>query len=136
MSVLFGTDDWIKALKTEVNGSEKYRNAAKTWEGDFYFVIDAGQGIPETVYMYMDLWHGECREAYKVDDPGEKSPAFVLSGPVTVWRKVLEKKADPIRTMMTRQLKLQGNMMKIMKVPRAATELVECCTRLDTEWPD
>jgi putative sterol carrier protein len=36
---------------------------------------------------------------------------------------------------MTRQLKLKGNMMKIMKAPKAATELVECATRVDTGWP-
>jgi putative sterol carrier protein len=42
---------------------------------------------------------------------------------------------DPIRGLMTRQLKLQGNMMKIMKVPKSATELVNCCAKVDTEWP-
>jgi putative sterol carrier protein len=136
MAIEFGTDAWVKALMAEVNNSEAYAQAAKTWEGDFYFVVDQGPGVPEGVYMYMDLWHGECRDAFAVDDPGQKEPAFVLSAPLPIWRKVLDKKLDPIRGLMTRQLKLKGNMMKIMKVPKAATELVECCTRLDTEWPD
>jgi putative sterol carrier protein len=136
MAIDFATDQWIKALMTEINGSEAYRKAARTWEGDFYFVINSGPSVPDEIHMYMDLWHGECRNAFRVDDPAEQSPAFVLSGPLPVWRKLLEKKIDPIRSMMTRQLKLKGNMMKIMKVPKAATELVECCTRLETKWPD
>jgi len=37
--------------------------------------------------------------------------------------------------MVTRQLKLKGNMLKIMKAPKAATELVAAATRIDTEWP-
>jgi putative sterol carrier protein len=54
---------------------------------------------------------------------------------VDAWRKVIEKKVDPIRALMTRQLKLQGTMTKIMKQPKAATELVNCCTLVETTWP-
>ncbi|MBK7920541.1 MAG: hypothetical protein IPJ94_30680 [Chloroflexi bacterium] len=49
--------------------------------------------------------------------------------------KVVEKKIDPIKGLMTRQLKLRNSMMKIMKAPKAAIELVECTTHIDTEWP-
>jgi putative sterol carrier protein len=135
MGVPFATEAWIKALQTELNKSEGYREAASTWEGDFYFVVTAGGGIPADVHMYMDLWHGECREAMEISDPAAKDPAFVMSAPVDVWRKVVDKKLDPIKGLMTRQLKLKGNMMKIMKAPKAAIELVECTTRIDTEWP-
>jgi putative sterol carrier protein len=131
----FPSDDWIKALMVEVNKSDGYREAAKNWEGDFYFVVNAGEGVPDDVYLYMDLWHGECRDAYAATDPGEKTPEFVIQAPLANWRKVLEKKVDPIRALMTRQLKLQGTMTKIMKQPKAATELVNCCTLVDTEWP-
>jgi putative sterol carrier protein len=36
---------------------------------------------------------------------------------------------------MSRQLKLKGNMMKVMKAPKAATELVACAMQVDTDWP-
>jgi putative sterol carrier protein len=36
--------------------------------------------------------------------------------------------------MMTGQLKLKGNMVKIMKAPKAAAELVNCCTLVPTEF--
>jgi len=35
---------------------------------------------------------------------------------------------------MTRQLKLQGNMMKIMRYPKAAKEIVSCCSRVPTVY--
>ena len=135
MGIPFATDEWIEALKEEINNSQAYREAAKTWEGDFYFVVNKGEGIEEDTYLYMDLWHGECRQAYRVTDPSQKSPAFVMNAPLSVWRKVFDKKLDPIRGLVSRQLKLKGNMMKIMKTPKAAIELVECCTRIDTEYP-
>ena len=49
---------------------------------------------------------------------------------------VIEKKLDPIQGLVTRQLKLQGNLMKIMKAPKAALELVNCCTLVPTEFPE
>lgn len=136
MAIKFPSDEWIKALMEQVNASESYREAAKTWEGDFYFVINAGEGVPQEVHLYMDLWHGECRDAYEATDPSQKTPEFIIRAPVSGWRKVIEGKVDPIRALMTRQLKLQGKMTKIMRTPKAATELVKCCTFVETEWPE
>ena len=133
---MFPSDEWIKALMVRVNESESYREAAQKWEGDFYFVINAGPGVPEDVYLYMDLWHGACRDAYAADGSNDKTPEFVIRAPVAAWRKVIEKKVDPIRALMTRQLRLQGTMTKIMKFPKAATELVNCCTLVETTWPE
>ncbi len=136
MSVLFPSDEWIKALMVQLNESEAYRQAAKTWEGDFYFIVSASPGVPEDVYLYMDLWHGECRGAFEATNQNAQSPEFVINAPLAVWRKVIEANLPPIRGLMTRQLKLQGNMAKIMKAPKAATELVNCCTLVETSWPE
>ena len=136
MAIKFATEEWIKALKDELNNSEAYREAAKTWEGDFYFVVSKGGAIPEDVYMYMDLLHGDCLEAFEVKNASDKTPAFVMSAPIDVWHKVVGQELDPIKGMMTRQLKLKGNMMKIMKAPKAAIELVNCTAAIDTEWPE
>ena len=135
MAILFAADEWAKALQLELNGSDAYRKAAAKWEGDFYFVVEKGSGVPEDVYMYLDLWHGEARDAYLEKDSTAQKPAFTLRAPLEIWKGVLDKKIDPIRGIMTRQLQLKGNMMKIMKAPKAATELVESAARVDTEWP-
>jgi putative sterol carrier protein len=135
MGIMFATDEWAKALMQAVNSSEAYAKAAANWEGDFYFITTAGQGIAKDTYLYLDLWHGKARDAYLVEDPSQKATAFELRAPVDVWRKVLEKKIDPIRGIMSSQLKLKGNMMTVLKSPKAATELVACAMKVDTEWP-
>ena len=135
MAIPFPTDEWIKALMVEINKSEAYRKAAAKWEGDFYFHVTASPGVPKDVYLYMDLWHGECRDAFEAAAQGDKTPEFVMSASLPIWRRVIETKLDPIQGLMTRQLKLKGKMVKIMKAPKAATELVNCCTKIDTGWP-
>ncbi|MEJ2751844.1 MAG: SCP2 sterol-binding domain-containing protein [Candidatus Promineifilaceae bacterium] len=136
MAYQFATEEWVKALQEELNNSEAYREAAKNWEGDFYFIVEKGQGIAEDIYLYLDLWHGEARQAYLQGDPASKKTAFELRAPLDTWKGVLNKKIDPIKGIMTRQLKLKGNMMKIMKSPKAATELVESAASVETTWPE
>lgn len=136
MAIKFPSEEWLKALCKELNNSQAYRDAAKTWEGDFYFIVEPEGAFKETVTYYMDLWHGECRSAFVVTDEKEKTPEFRIRAPLSKWRRVIEKKLDPIQGMVTRQLKLQGNLMKIMQAPKAAMELVNCCTLVPTEFSE
>ena len=134
MAIKFPTDEWIKALCAELNSSEAYARVAKTWEGDFYFVVEAGGPLSQEVCLYMDLWHGACREAYEVADRSQKTPEFVMSAPYANWCRVIRRQLDPIKGLMSRQLSLKGNMSKIMRAPQAAKELVACCAKVDTEF--
>ncbi len=135
MAYQFPSDAWVKALMEDLNRSEAYAEAAKTWEGDFYFIVGPGGTLDKTAILYTDLWHGKCREAYLVTDESAKTPVFRMSAPVATWKKVLTKKLDPIQGLVTGQLKLRGNMAMVMKSVKAAKELVESCTRVETEFP-
>jgi putative sterol carrier protein len=135
MAYMFPSDEWIRAMAEVVNESESYRKSATQWEGDFYWVVEPGPGVPEPVVLYIDLWHGEARSACAVADESEKSPEFVVRAPVNTWRRVIEKKLDPIQGLITGQLKLTGTMSKIMRFPKAAAELVNCSTKVPTEFP-
>ncbi len=42
--IKFATDEWIKALMEVINKSEAYAQAARNWEGDFYFIVEPGEG--------------------------------------------------------------------------------------------
>lgn len=131
----FATDAWIQQLHHEVNRSEAYRQAARIWEGDFYFVVEPEGSLAEPVYMYMDLWHGASRAAFVAQDPAEKNPEFIISAPVSTWQDVIELRLDPLKGLMTKKLKLKGNMAKIMRAVKAANELVRCTTRVPTKFP-
>lgn len=133
---VFPSEEWVKALEYELNHNEGYNEAGKNWEGDFYFVVepDKDSALKEPVYMYMDLWHGTCREAFIVTDKEAKKPAFIMSGTYSKWKRVVTKQLDPIQGLMTGQLKLKGNMVMVMKNVKAAQEMVNACTRIDAEF--
>ncbi len=132
----FPSDEWLQALKDELNASEAYARAARDWEGDFYFIIAPEGDLRKPVYLYVDLWHGTCRSARVVEDPAEEEPAYRMKATPRVWKKVISKELDPIQGLLTRQIHLQGDMMQVMRSVKAAQELVECVTRAPTEFPE
>ncbi|HEM60911.1 MAG TPA: hypothetical protein ENO24_01355 [Chloroflexi bacterium] len=134
--IRFASDEWARAFMEQINQSEAYAEAAKSWEGDFFFIIEHGEHVPEPIYIYVDLWHGECREAFSTTDPSVKNPVFRMSGPLENWRRVVEKTLDPLQGLLTRQFKLQGDMVKIMRAVKAAQELVNCTALVPTEFPE
>jgi putative sterol carrier protein len=128
------SDEWIKELSAQLNASESYERSAKDWEGDFVFIIEADSALSGTAYLYLDLYHGKSPSARQLAGVDEVKAAFILSAPFSTWQRVIEGKLDPIQGMMTRQLKLQGNMMQVMRYPKAAKEIVSCCTLVPTDF--
>jgi putative sterol carrier protein len=134
-AIPFATDAWVRRLGDECNKSQAYRAAAKNWEGDLYIVVEPEGQLEETVYMYLDLYHGECRKAFVPKDPSALSPEFWIIGPLSAWKEVAEKNMDPIKALLTRKLALKGNMAKIMRSARAAQALMNCSANFETEFP-
>jgi putative sterol carrier protein len=133
---LFGSTEWLESFHDAINMSHSYEEAAKNWEGDFYFVLEPEGSMIEPVYYYIDLWHGKSRKAFVVDNGSKMQPEFVISAPIHIWKRVIEKKLDPIQGLVTRQLKLTGNLGKILRAVKAAKELVNCSTKVPTEFPE
>jgi putative sterol carrier protein len=131
---VFPSDAWIQALREHLNASSSYERAAKDWEGDFVFVVEPnGTGGPPQ-YLFLGLYHGRCTEAAMLTEASERVTEFTISAPLATWRLVVEGKLDPIQGLMTKKLKLQGNMMKIMRYPKAAKEIISCCALVPTDF--
>lgn len=136
MAIRFPSDEWIKELSRLLNESEAYERSARDWEGDFLFIIEPDKVYPHTAYLYLDLYHGKSPSAAQIGSPEEKKAAYTLAAPFSTWRQVIEGKLDPIQGMMTRKLRLQGNLMQIMRYPKAAKEIVSCCALIPTDFGD
>ena len=136
MALKFPSDEWIKELSNQLDLSEAYERSAKDWEGDFVFVVEPDDAYPETAYLFLGLYHGKSPDAAMVASEDERETEFVIRAPFSNWRQVIEGKMDPIQGMMTRRLRLAGNMMKIMRYPKAAKEIVTCCALVPTDFGD
>ena len=80
MGLKFGTAEWISTYIETLNNNKAYEDAAKTWEGDFIFIIEPDGNLDHELRFYIDLWHGKARSG-RVVGPDEKiDTAFVFSG--------------------------------------------------------
>ena len=110
MAVLFPSEEWLLALKEKLNSDEKYAQIARKWEGDIMFHIEPDGPVTETVQLYTDLWHGECRAAFLVDPEQQPdlAPAYILSAPYSNLVRIIQGTLDPMQAMITRKLKVKG----------------------------
>lgn len=129
------SDEWIKEFGRQINSSKAYEESAKDWEGDFIFVMEADKTLPKTVYFFVGLNHGKCTDTAMIESRDAREAQFVLTGSFESWRKIIEGKLDPIQAIMTRKLKLEGNLAKVLRYPKSAKELVNCVMRVPTEFP-
>ena len=140
MAAKFGTQEWYDIYKEEINNSKAYEEAAKTWEGDFYFITKKGGPAKEPIVGYVDLWHGKCRKAEVVTDIKKYNPEFIIEAPYVIWKRICLKQLDSTQALITKQSKLmtgsRGTMAKIMRYTKAANELTNITARIDTEWLD
>ena len=134
MKYKFPSDEWIKQLSKLLNLSESYHRSSKDWEGDFLFIIDPDKLYDKMAYLHLELYHGKSPGAAMVTEENLPETEFIINAPYSTWRKVIEGKLDPIQGMMTGQLKLKGDLMKIMRYPKGAQEIVSSCADVPTEW--
>lgn len=130
--------EWIRRFKEEVQGSPSYREAARTWEGDMDLIIQADPraGIDADIHLYMDLWHGDCRDIRSESPEQALKASFIITASYERWKQVMLRQLEPIKGMMQGKLKLKGSLPYIVRFVRAAKELVEATTRVPTLFPD
>jgi len=123
----FPTAEWIEALKSKLNTDPHYAQVARNWEGDMRFVIDPGGPLTETMLIYLDLWHGKCRDAFIETDHLNRNPAFIFKASYDQFIRVLLGELDPMQAMLTRKLGVTGSMVVMMRNIPTVLDFVRCC---------
>jgi putative sterol carrier protein len=134
---LFG-EDWARAWREEIAASEAYRSAAASWEGAMVFAMtaDEASGVPGERRVYLDLWHGDCRDARAAADADVAAASYVVTAAPAVWREVLEGRVEPLFAVMSGKLKLvRGSIARLLPYVTAARELLAAARRVPTEFP-
>jgi putative sterol carrier protein len=131
----FPSEEWVKEYMEKLNSNPSYADAGRNWEGAINFVIQKDATFDRDAYIYLDLYHGKCRDAkFSFVESDLPVPEFKYSGPYGNWRKLMNKEIDPIQGLLTGKFKLQGSMMKVMRFTKAAKEMVNTTTMVQTEF--
>jgi putative sterol carrier protein len=136
---VFPSEEWLTEYVERINSSKDYEEAAAGWEGDLAYVFERepDKGVPEDVWVWMDLWHGKCRDAKQgiPAEDGERSK-FIIRAPYSRWKEVIKRELDPVKGMMQGKLKLKGDLPTIVRYVKAANELVNLAAAVPTQFID
>ena len=136
MGYPFPSEAWLKALEEAINSDERYAETAKKWEGDIIYQINPDEKSSEELptFYYMDLWHGKCREACVLEKLEEKPDAkFVLEMTREQAIKVLEGELDPMQAMVTRKLKVRGDLGYMLRNVPVVLDFIRCCKHVEID---
>ncbi len=138
MAFLFGTPEWCAALRDEINRSSEYRNAAAKWgagfNGNLLFAFEADAALGRALYLFLKLHAGRCDAADFVAGPSHPEAGFALRGPFSLWRDILERKTLAATAILTGKLRIEGEMLTLLRHAGANRALIHCAASIPTEF--
>jgi len=133
-------EKWAEEYCEALNNSEAYEEAGKGWgidfEGSMLFVMKKSGEIEDNLSAFLDLEDGKCL-GIKILAPDEnppREPIMTLKGSFLLWKKLAFREIDPIQSLMSGKLRLEGDMSLAMRYARAAMELANATKDTDTTF--
>lgn len=135
---IYFTPEWVALYEKAVQEDEEYREAAKDWEGSVVLHVEADPqyGLEVDLYVFMDLWHGDCRSMRIVPPEAGEAGDFVISGALERWIQVGKKELDSTKGMMQGKLKLKGDLPSIVRAVRASQRLTDLSASVGGKYPN
>lgn len=136
MTYRFPSIEWANELMARLNADAKFKTVGSRWEGDVNLYIEDAPGVAGSHVIYIDMWHGECRDVAVGDEVSARPAAFRIKAPLAHWRRVLAQEIGPIQAMVSGQIRVYGNLAYILRNVGGTQRLVEIAATIPTIWPD
>ena len=116
---LYPSQEWCDEWKNALNNDPAVEKTGKKWgvdfNGNWVFEIQPGDGLEETVYLYLEVAEGKSTDVQILDDPSSKDPGFFAIGSYSDFKPVVKGEKDFVEGVVRGIFKIKGNMGKIMR---------------------
>ena len=128
----FASQEYLLEVKERSNSDKKYVELTKGENASYTFII---QAEPEK-NTSNDITLGYTVENGKTIDIwlGERKTDFTISGKYGVWVNILLGKTGVTKAFLMRNLKVRGNLMKILKLSKATERWLEILRTIPTDF--
>ena len=133
MAEVYISNRWMEILCKKLNNDPQYAHIARNWEGDLAIAVEPTGDLKETLFIYLDLWHGACRAAKLVPSLEGMQAAFILTATYDDITKILTGKLDPMQALMIRKLRVQGSMAYMMRNVPTVLDFVRVAREVTNE---
>jgi len=135
MGYLLFSQEWADLFREQLNQNESYATSAAAWE--WSVVLQSKSDDEQSRAVFLDLWHGSCRNAYHIENERQIERAdFLIRGSEQTWYQLHKGNITPIPALMQGKLKLvKGSLPKLVSYSGAANALMEVANSIDTDFP-
>jgi putative sterol carrier protein len=99
------------------------------------FAFEADTALPQPLYLFLKLGDGQCASAEFVSGSTHPEAGFALRAPFSLWREILERKTLAATAILTGKLRVEGEMLTLLKHAGASRALIHCTASVPTEFP-
>ncbi|MFE6156943.1 SCP2 sterol-binding domain-containing protein [Streptomyces sp. NPDC057889] len=136
---VFPSSEWLDDYVARMNSSAEFEDAARTFEADISYVFEAEPdlGHARDVWARAGVGGGKCLWwNYDVSPEEGRSSQFVLQGPYSLWKQIIQGQVDPMEAMLDGDLVVTGHLPTLLKYVRAANALVDLAASGTTAFLD
>ena len=87
------------------------------------------------LYLLLKLSGGHCSAADFVPGTSHPEAGFTLRAPVSLWREILMGKSLAATAILSGQMRVEGDMIALLKFVGAHRALIHCVASLETRFP-
>ena len=129
---IYFTPEWVTLYEKIIQEDAEYKEAAKDWEGTVVLHVESAPdyGLDTDLYVFMDLWHGDCRSIRIVPPEVGEAADFIITGSAERWTQVGKKELDTTKGLMQGKLKLKGDLPTITRAIKASQRLTDLSTEV------
>jgi putative sterol carrier protein len=123
----FPERSWVEGLADKLNNDTSYNQTAHEWEGDLLFIIEPDEILDRLVVIYLDLWHGKCRNTGYLDAADNRTAAYSFRASYLNFARVLRGDWPAMQALLTRKLHVSGSITYLVRNLPTVLEFVRCC---------
>lgn len=135
---LYPSQEWCDFWKNTLNEDTAVEQAGQNWGVDFngnlVFELQPGDGLEEKTYVYLQAKAGKCTGAEIIADPAQADYGFLVEGSYGVFKPVVKGELDFIEAVVKGQLKLKGDMSKIMRNAKFIRAVANSISSFENEY--
>jgi putative sterol carrier protein len=109
---------WVAAFKRRIDESDEYRRTSNNWEWPVVLAsrTNVGRGSPPQMhYVYLDLWHGVCREACVGSALDVDRVPLVISADRQTWINIMKGNIELLTAVMLRKVTIEkGDVSRLL----------------------
>jgi putative sterol carrier protein len=124
------TDDWLVALKEEINRSSDYHQAGGRWDSSLGMAFLADEHDDRDAYVVLDLREGRCERAAFVSEDQYRQSTYRLAGPWDRWHQLCGGRLEPLKAIILKRLEFGGDLLRMAGFLPAAKALLDCACRV------